>query len=89
MTSAIASMPRVVKEVRQVWRVDIPHANAGRLQEELLRSGVDIVDISYGDKEVRLQFTSPEDPSELLARISQGAILPIPVGTKVVEIPIQ
>ena len=89
VTSAIASMPRVVKEVRQVWRVDIPHANAGRIQEELLRSGVDIVDISYGDKEVRLQFTSPDDPSELLARISQGAILPTPAGTKTVEIPIQ
>ena len=89
VTSTIASMPRVVKEVRQVWRVDIPHTNAGRLQEELLRSGVDIVDISYGDKEVRLQFTYPEDPAPLLARISQGAILPIPDGTNIVEVPVE
>jgi len=89
VTSAIASIPRVIREVRQVWRVDLPHADAGRIQEELLRSGVDVVDISYDDKGVRLSFTCPTDPVGLLARITQGSIVPIPDGTQIIELPIR
>ena len=89
VTAAVASVPRVVREIRQIWRVDLSHADAGRIQEELLRSGATQVGISYDDMGVHLRFTYSDAPVELVSRITQGVIVPIPDGTQTVELPIQ
>jgi len=88
VSAAIASMPRVVREVRQIWAVDLPYADSGWMQEELLRAGVTLVGISYDDRAVRLNFTYSDVPTELLARITRGLIAPTPASTQVLEIPI-
>ena len=87
VVQAVALAPRVVKEVRQVWSVEAPHADAGRIQDELLRSGGSLVGAEYGDKHVRLTWTSPADPAPVLARATQGALAPTEVGEITIEVP--
>jgi len=86
VTAALAGIPRVVREVLTVWRLDIPHADSGRIQEELLRSGARLVSVSYGDTGVCVRFTSPDDPLALIARITQGVLIPTIDGDEIVEI---
>lgn len=88
VAKAVAAMPRVAREVREVWRVDLPHRDAGRIQEELLRSGAEVVEVSYDGDGARLRFTCRRDPIGLVAQATQGTGRPVLDGAQVVEVPI-
>jgi len=87
VAQAVAEVPRVTAEVRTVWAVEVPHADAGRIQEELLRSGATLIDAEYGET-VGLTWTSPTDPAPVLSRITQGQLLATQVGQQIVEVPL-
>jgi len=72
VTQATSAMPRVTREVRTVWALAVPHNQGGRIQEDLLRAGGTIVDVSYDDKSVRMRFTYPDDPDSLVSKITGG-----------------
>ena len=88
VAQAVALAPRVVKEVRQVWAVEAPHAEAGRVQDELLRSGGALMDAEYGDQSVRLTWVFAADPTSLLSRVTQGSLTATRVGEVTVEVPV-
>ncbi|MDR0284588.1 MAG: IMPACT family protein [Propionibacteriaceae bacterium] len=88
VASATAAVPRVRRETRAVWLVCLPHADAGRYQEELLRAGAAVIDTAYDDTSVRLRLTLPDDPLGVVARATGGTVRPAPHGTQVVELPV-
>ncbi len=85
VAAATALMPRVIRQVRPIWALDLPHAEAGRLQEELLRAGAHLIEQSYDQQGVRLRLTFPENPAETIARLSQGSLTARPDGEDLVE----
>ncbi len=86
VANATAAMPKVTREVRPVWALELSHAEAGRVQEDLLRAGADLLDVRYDGAAVRLRLTIPGDPQALLARITQGSVTPQADGEDVVEV---
>lgn len=89
VADAVSSMPRMVRQELPVWIAEPTYADAGRIQEELVRCGAGLIDISYTDTTVRLRFWSASDPIEDLARATQGALVPRPDGVYVVEVPLE
>ncbi len=88
VAAATAAMPRVVRETRPVWALDLSHAESGRVREDLLRAGADLLGEEYGGAGVRLRLTFAGDPHALLARLTQGSVVPRPDGVEVVEVPV-
>jgi len=87
VADAVAAMPRVVRQVRQVWAVHLPYADAGRVQEELRRDGAVVVGVSHDDTGVRLRLTLPSDPAGAIARATRGTADATPDGVVAVEVP--
>jgi len=88
VADAVAVMPRVVRQVRQVWAVHLPYADAGRVQEELLRDDVTVVGVSHDETGVRLRLTMPDDAGDSVARATRGTVDVVPDGEMVVEVPV-
>ncbi len=87
VASGVAAMPRVVRQIRPVWALRLSQAEAGRVQEDLLRAGATLVETRYDTATVRLRLTFPGDPASLVARITQGKVSPVADGEEVVELP--
>ena len=87
VAEATANMDRVVTQVQPVWALQIQHADSGRVQEELLRAGATLVDRTYDGTGVHLRFTFPEDPHPVIARMTQGLVVPHEDGEHIVEVP--
>lgn len=85
VAEAAAQVPRVEPRILPVWRILVPHAEAGRIQEELLRAGGQLVSVDYTGSGVHLDFTADE-PVPLVARISQGRLHPEPQGQLRLEV---
>lgn len=86
VAEATSTMPIVIREVHQVWAITLTHAEVGRSEEELLRAGATILERTYGDTGVGLRFTFPKNPAPILARITQGAVVPLPDGEQILEV---
>jgi len=85
VTDAVARIPLVAREVRPVWSVRVPHADAGKLQEELLRMGAAVVDAAYAE-EVTLRLVGADVPAKV-AQAGQGRLEAVRDGAQVVETP--
>lgn len=48
VSAALEQVRRTTREVRELATVDLPHAEAGRIEAELRAAGVDVVDVAYG-----------------------------------------
>jgi len=86
VTAAIADMPRVTRQVLQLWALDAPHADAAKITDELLRAGATITSQTHDEAVTSLVFTYDGEPMALLAKITQGASQPRPAGTTTAEV---
>ncbi|OYO10056.1 IMPACT family protein [Enemella evansiae] len=69
--------------------LDLPHADAGRVEAELRDAGAAVLGADYGAS-VRLRLAA-DDPDALTARIAEltaGASAPIPTGSVWVDLPV-
>ena len=88
VADAVAVTPRVVRQVRQIWAVHVPYADAGRVQDDLLRDGCVIVEVDHDEHGARLRFTSAGG-AEAAARATRGTGDVVPDGVMDVEVPVQ
>ncbi|MCL2736785.1 MAG: YigZ family protein [Propionibacteriaceae bacterium] len=86
VADAVAAMPRVVRRRFQVWSVRLPHADAGRVQDELLRCGAVVLEVEYDPDGVCIRFHG-DDGLAVVARATQGECVPIPDGVHEIETP--
>ncbi len=84
--AALAVAPRVRPEVLEVFAFEVGHADAGRVQAELLDACVAVVGADYGEQ-VSLRLAAPEgvDLASLVARVVRGEVDLVPVGVQEVE----
>ena len=86
VTAVIGEMPRVTRQVRQLWELDATHADAAKITDELLRASATITSQTHGEAITSLVFTYDGDPAALVARATQGAGRARPVGTTTAEV---
>ena len=89
VADAVAVMPRVVRQVRQIWALQVPYADAGRVQEELLRDGMEVVGVNHDDTGVLLRLTIDGDVQAAVARAMRSAVEVVPDGVVEIEAPIE
>lgn len=75
VSETLEHVTRVEKRLRQLVSVDLPHAEAGRIEADLRTNGIDVVDVQYG---AMATYTLGIEPggldalNELLAALTQG-----------------
>lgn len=88
VAAALAAAPRVEPVSRALFAVTLDHADAGRVQGELMNHGVDVVDAEYGAR-VRLTLAASGEGADmpgLVAQATQGRTPAVPAGSQVVEV---
>lgn len=84
----LPTVQRVTRAIRELYRIEVPHADAGRLEAELRARGVAITDTVYG---AAVTFTLAIEPGgradleSTLAALTAGAVAPTEAGTSWVE----
>ena len=94
--SAALDGARLVQRRRlRVCAVAVPHAVAGRLENDLRAAGYVMADTSYEARHTVLRFALRDNPAELdeaaerLAAMSAGSAVLVPGGTEWVDVPIR
>lgn len=88
VSETLQELPRAVREMRELVRVELPHAEAGRIEAELRTAGVDVVDVEYA---AAATYTLAHDPggrerlNAMLAALTQGQAEPADAGHAWVE----
>ncbi|MCQ4624624.1 YigZ family protein [Corynebacterium sp. CCUG 65737] len=88
VSQALELVEPVEKRRRELARVDLPHADAGRVEADLRAAGVDVVDVEYGAQAAYTLAVAPggvEELNELLAALTQGTSEARTVGQTWVE----
>lgn len=68
--------------------LDLPHADAGRVEGELRQRGVEVLDSTWGaDVRLLLGTTDPDRLDAVVAELTSGAGAPLHVGTRWVDRP--
>ncbi len=73
---ALPQVSQVVRSIRELYTVEFPHADAGRLEAELRARGVEVTDAKYG---LAVTYTLAVDPGgreeleSTLASLTSGA----------------
>lgn len=91
VTDALDAAPRVQPVVRDLYRVELDHADAGRVQADLINRGVDVIQARYGAS-VELTIATGLDSAELdlpslVAQLTAGEVEARPAGTTLIEEP--
>ena len=93
--SAALDRARLVPRRRlRICSVAVPHAAAGRLENDLRSAGYVMADTSYEAQDTILRLALPDDPvgldgaAERLAALSAGSALLVHGGTEWVDVPI-
>ncbi|MDO5513114.1 YigZ family protein [Corynebacterium sp.] len=79
---------RVTRARRELYRIEVPHAEAGRLEAELRARGVTITDTHYGAAVTHTLAVAPGERGELestLAALTAGAVVPVEAGGAWIE----
>ena len=79
----------VTRALRELYTLEVSHADAGRLEADLRNRGVDIVDTAYGQAVTFTVSVAPSGEEELtatLAALTQGEVAPNEAGTAWVEL---
>ncbi|HJD78952.1 MAG TPA: IMPACT family protein [Corynebacterium pollutisoli] len=79
---------RVTRAIRELYLIEVPHAEAGRLEADLRARGVAITDTDYGAAVTHTLAVEPGGREELestLAALTAGAVVPVEAGTAWVE----
>lgn len=84
----LPEVERVTRAVRELHRIEVPHAEAGRLESELRARGVAVTDTDYG---AAVTFTLAVEPGgreeleSVLASLTSGTVAPSEAGAAWVE----
>ncbi|AIT61433.1 IMPACT family protein [Corynebacterium doosanense] len=84
----LPEIPRARRSLSELYRVDLAHAEAGRLESELRDRGVEITDVAYGET---AGYTLAVEPGgfgslcDTLASLTQGQVEPREIGTTWIE----
>lgn len=83
---ALDAAPRVEVVERALFEVTLDHADAGRVQAELINAGCELVAAAYGRAAV-LTFAVPDADAfrARLASLAQGRVVPRAIGTIALE----
>lgn len=79
---------RVTRAIRELYRIEVSHADAGRLESDLRARGVAVTDTDYGAAVTYTLAVEPGGREELestLAALSAGAVVPAEAGTAWIE----
>lgn len=89
VTSALAAAPRVRLVSSALWRVTLPHADAGRVEAELRSRGTVVHDVAYAAEGVDLVLADNDGEAlaALLAALTHGSVVPEPAGRTTTEVP--
>lgn len=86
--AALAQAELVTAERLALWAVELPHADAGRVEAELHASGVLVHDVAYGTAVTLTVATTDGDRlAARLAALTAGRVRPRPAGSTVLERP--
>jgi len=88
--SALAVAPRVRLVSSALWRVVLPHTDAGRVEADLRSRGVVVHDVAYGAQGVELVLADNDAAglAALLATLTRGAVAPEAAGRTITEQPV-
>lgn len=76
----------VERRLLQLWTVEVPHAEAGRLENELRARGVTVRGTAYAAAATLTLATPPEDdPAALVAALTGGSAVPVPTDVEWVD----
>lgn len=84
----LPQIPRVRRSLRELYLVDFPHSEAGRMEAELRGRGVHVNGVDYGASATYTLAVAPGGLGELedtLASLTQGAAQAVEAGTAWVE----
>ena len=80
----LPGVDRVTRAVRERYLIEVPHADAGRLESDLRARGVTITDTGYGATVTYTLAVEPGGGEELestLASLTAGAVIPVEAGS--------
>lgn len=89
VSEALPAVQMVTRAMREQVTVDLPHAEAGRIEAELRNAGVDVVDVAYGAAATYTLAFVPgqrERIDDLLAAATQGRAETKTLGPRWVEL---
>ncbi|WPF65402.1 MULTISPECIES: YigZ family protein [unclassified Corynebacterium] len=85
---ALPLVTRTRRARKELWRLDLPHAQAGRYEAELRARGITVTDVEYGEQ-VRLTLATDPGAGEELAHtisaVTSGQASPQEAGSTWVE----
>ncbi|MCD4852697.1 IMPACT family protein [Arthrobacter sp. AK01] len=93
VSSALDLAPLVQRRRLRICAIDVPHADAGRLENELRSTGYVMADTGYGAKHATLRIALPDDAATIseaharLASLTSGNLELRPQGTEWVDLP--
>nr|VDG63290.1 Xaa-Pro dipeptidase [Streptococcus thermophilus] len=88
VSQAVGVVKPVEKRMRELARVDLPHADAGRVEADLRAAGIDVVNVAYGAQATYTLAVAPGGMGELndlLAVLTHGDCEARTVGQTWVE----
>lgn len=89
VTLALDGAATVRRELRILARVDLPHADAGRVEADLRARGIQILGTEYGATATLLTATTDSAQVEAaVAAATAGSAHAEPAGTKWVDVPV-
>lgn len=80
----LPGVDRVTRAVRERYLIEVPHADAGRLESDLRARGVTITGTGYGATVTYTLAVEPGGGEELestLASLTAGAVIPVEAGS--------
>ena len=89
VSETMEQVEHVTRALRELYTVEVSHAEAGRLEAELRNRGVDMVDTAYGQAVTFTVSVEPGGEEKLaatLATLTQGGVEPKEAGTAWVEL---
>lgn len=84
----LPQIDRVTRAIRELYLIEVPHADAGRLEADLRNRGIAVTDTDYGAAVTYTLAVEPGGRAELestLASLTAGAVVPVEAGTSWVE----
>lgn len=93
VSSALESAPLVIRRRLRLCALEVPHAEAGRLENELRGAGYVMADTGYEAKHTILRLALADNPAEFaeakgrLASLTAGTIDLRPEGTEWIDLP--
>ncbi|MCQ6270765.1 IMPACT family protein [Pseudarthrobacter sp. R1] len=93
VSSALSLAPMVRRSRLRICSAEVPHAAAGRLENDLRAAGFAMAETSYGVQHTVLRLALPDEPGEIsaaaerLQSLTAGSAVLQPEGTEWVDVP--